>query len=48
MVLGVRLEMLRQLIDAGGQQRDLYFRRPGIAGTPLKVLDDLLRGFGIQ
>jgi hypothetical protein len=32
LVVFVKLEMLCQLIDAGGQQRDLHFRRAGIIG----------------
>src|SRR5690348_9783929 len=40
-VLLVRLEMIGQLLDARGQQRNLYLGRPGIGRRAAVVLDDL-------
>ena len=39
----VGLQVLGQLIDARGKQRDLHFRRPGIGVMRLVLLDH--RGF---
>jgi uncharacterized membrane protein YhiD involved in acid resistance len=41
-VLLVGLEVAGELLDAGGQQRDLDFRRTGIVGGALVLFDDLL------
>jgi len=41
MILDVSLEMLGQLIDASGQQRDLYLGRTGIVYGALKLGDDV-------
>jgi hypothetical protein len=38
----VNLEMLDQLVDASGQQRDLYLRRPCVAGVKRVVLNDCI------
>src|SRR5262249_25146805 len=43
MVLRVDLEVLGQVRDALGQQRDLHFRRAGVA----LVLCEFLNGFGL-
>src|SRR5262245_35029607 len=42
MVLRVRAEMLRQLVDARGQQCDLHLRRAGVGLTLAVLADDLL------
>jgi hypothetical protein len=39
-VLRVNLEVLRQLPDPLGQQRDLHFRRASVAVASFKLLDD--------
>ena len=39
----VRLEMRRELIDAGAQERDLHLRRTGVFLVLPELLDD---GFG--
>jgi hypothetical protein len=40
--------MIRQMLDIGGQQGNLDFRRTGIGGATLVILDDLSFLFGIQ
>src|SRR5262249_22038406 len=40
-VLLVRAHVLVQLVDAGREQRDLHFRRPGIFGIAAELVDDL-------
>ena len=40
-ILDVRLEVVIEPVDAGGQQRDLDFGRSGVARRPLVVGDDL-------
>lgn len=40
-ILGVCLEVAGQAIDASGQQRDLDFRRTGVALCALEIGDDL-------
>src|SRR5574337_27842 len=44
----VRLEMVGQLLDARGQQRDLYLRRTGVGRRAAVILDDLVGLFGGQ
>eukprot|EP00456_Euglypha_rotunda_P042700 TRINITY_DN3333_c0_g1_i6.p2 TRINITY_DN3333_c0_g1~~TRINITY_DN3333_c0_g1_i6.p2 ORF type:complete len:103 (-),score=19.02 TRINITY_DN3333_c0_g1_i6:171-479(-) len=39
-VLGVRLEVGGELVDAGGQQCDLHFGAAGVVGCAGVVLDD--------
>src|SRR6185437_6297833 len=46
MVLLVRLEMVGQLLDARGQQRDLHLRRTGVGRCAAVILDDLAGLFG--
>ena len=41
MVLGVRLEVIGQVVDPGRQQGDLHFGRPRILPTPAEGPDDL-------
>ena len=41
MVLGMRLEVLGQVIDPGRQQGDLHFGRPRILPAPAKAPDEL-------
>src|SRR5438552_2804212 len=41
-VLGVALEMLGEVVDALGQDRDLHFRRPGVAFALRMFLDQRL------
>jgi hypothetical protein len=48
MVMGVLLEVIRELIDTGAQQSNLNFRRSGIPCGALKITDDFLLGFCIQ
>lgn len=38
----VDLEMLDQLVDASGQEGDLYLRRPCVAGVKRVVLNDCI------
>ena len=40
-VLGVRLEVIRQIIDPGRQQGDLHFGRTRIHFAPAECADDL-------
>src|SRR5437867_4110778 len=40
-VLAVHLEVLRQVPDAVGEERDLHLGRPGVAGVPAVRLHDL-------
>src|SRR5205814_214584 len=40
-ILDVRLEMIVEPVDAGGQQRDLDLRRSGVARRTLVIGDDL-------
>src|SRR5690606_29029252 len=40
-VLGVGLEVTLQLVDVGGQQGNLHFRRTGIASSLLVLVNDL-------
>ena len=40
MVLLVQLEVLVQLVDPRGEQRDLDFRRTGVDVGPLVLADD--------
>jgi hypothetical protein len=44
-VLGMFLEMAGQLVDTGGKQRYLDFRRTGVVGCPLILGDDFRLGF---
>src|SRR6185437_6162661 len=46
MVFLVRLEMLGQLLDARGQQRNLHLRRTGVGRRAAVILDDLAGLFG--
>ena len=41
MVLHVGLEMIGQIVDARGKQRDLHFRRAGVGLGPLMFLQNL-------
>src|SRR5512132_2178757 len=44
-ILGLRAQMLRQLVDASRQERDLHLRGAGVGfGAPM-LTDDLLFGF---
>jgi hypothetical protein len=45
-VLGVAFEMLGQRLDAAGQDRDLDFRRTGVALFAGMFLDNLLLALG--
>ena len=45
-VFAVGLEVVLQLVDVGGQQGNLHFRRTGIAFSLLVVVNDL--GFFLQ
>ncbi len=45
-ILLVGLKMVGQLIDASGQQRNLNFRRSGVAITSAVAFDDLLLQLG--
>ena len=45
-VLGVRLEVLGQVGDALGEDRDLDLRRAGVGGSAGIVADDFLLAFG--
>src|SRR5215510_8234329 len=40
MVLLVRLEMIRQTVDALGEQRDLHFGRPGVPIMCFELIDE--------
>ena len=42
MVLTVLAQMIRNLVDAAAQKRDLNFSRAGIPGTPFKLSRNLL------
>ena len=42
MVVGMLLQMLSQLVDASGQNRDLNLRRTGIGVMQLVLCDDLI------
>src|SRR6185312_1195677 len=46
MVFLVRFEVVGQLLDARGQQRDLHLRRTGIGWRAAVILDDLAGLFG--
>src|SRR5690606_10485579 len=47
-VLAVGLEVVLQLVDVGGQQGNLHFRRTGIAFSLLVVVNDLGFFFNAQ
>lgn len=38
-------QMIRQLVNPSRQERDLYFRRPGIPLVATKILEDSFFGF---
>src|SRR5438445_7556937 len=40
-ILRVRSQMPRQLVDASCEERDLHLRRPGIGPVPAVLVDDL-------
>ena len=40
LVVLVLFQVFRQLVDASGQHRNLYFWRAGIVGRTAKLLDD--------
>src|SRR5260221_6064296 len=45
MVLRVRTQVLRELVDAGREEGDLHLRRPRVGGAPAVLADDLELGF---
>src|SRR5205823_7498592 len=47
-VMLVHLEVLRQVVDPPGQQRDLDFRRTGVTLTGRVLRQDLFLGGGIE
>src|SRR5690349_10604334 len=47
-VVLVHLEVLRQVVDPPGQQRDLDFRRTGVTLTGRVLRQDLLLGGGVE
>ena len=47
-ITDVRAEVLREVLDARGQQRNLHFRRAGVVRRALVVGDDLVGLFSVQ
>ena len=41
MILGVNLEVVRKVVDAGGQKSNLHFGRTGVAFSALELGNDL-------